>query len=264
MSLFDLQDVCIAIGSIATLDLPMVVNLIGIYGLKGPYYSIGYPRMSASGESSTTMHRLLHASGSHPIPPPDDPNNDSKGPLIQIKTASQRLTQTTSHSARHHICHQLVIQSQDITRDASSCWYRSQNRNAAFQVNETASHRIRHPIFQQLGATTETNQRLGPQNDVASTNPNDDVLYPLQELSADRYKSAVASQNVTVSKSYTALLLKSSKRCCRQISHNVTLTTPTNGFSTPSTDNRKACVINATHNRDAYVNISATSFTTQN
>ncbi|KZV50134.1 hypothetical protein F511_21283 [Dorcoceras hygrometricum] len=36
--------------------------------------SIGYPRMSASGESSTTMHRLLHASGSHPIPPPDDPN----------------------------------------------------------------------------------------------------------------------------------------------------------------------------------------------
>ncbi|KZV30221.1 hypothetical protein F511_15655 [Dorcoceras hygrometricum] len=35
--------------------------------------SIGYPRMSASGESSTTMHRLLHASGCHPIPPPDDP-----------------------------------------------------------------------------------------------------------------------------------------------------------------------------------------------
>ncbi|KZV58317.1 hypothetical protein F511_34267 [Dorcoceras hygrometricum] len=37
--------------------------------------SIGYPRMSASGESSTTMHRLLHASGSHPIPPPDDPKS---------------------------------------------------------------------------------------------------------------------------------------------------------------------------------------------
>ncbi|KZV41816.1 ABC transporter B family member 21-like [Dorcoceras hygrometricum] len=30
-----------------------------------------------SGESSTTMHRLLHASGSHPIPPPNDPNYDS-------------------------------------------------------------------------------------------------------------------------------------------------------------------------------------------
>ncbi|KZV44285.1 hypothetical protein F511_17263 [Dorcoceras hygrometricum] len=37
MSLFDLQDVCIAIGSIATLDLPMVADVIGIYGLKGPY-----------------------------------------------------------------------------------------------------------------------------------------------------------------------------------------------------------------------------------
>ncbi|KZV57818.1 hypothetical protein F511_24957 [Dorcoceras hygrometricum] len=30
--------------------------------------------MSASGESSTTMHRLLHASGSHPIPTPYDSN----------------------------------------------------------------------------------------------------------------------------------------------------------------------------------------------
>ncbi|KZV35922.1 hypothetical protein F511_34714 [Dorcoceras hygrometricum] len=40
MSLFDLQDVCIAIGSIATLDVPMVVDLIGIYGLKGPYCTL--------------------------------------------------------------------------------------------------------------------------------------------------------------------------------------------------------------------------------
>ncbi|KZV45061.1 protease Do-like 2, chloroplastic [Dorcoceras hygrometricum] len=40
MSLFDLQDVCIAIGSIETLDLPMVVDLIGIYGLKGPYCTL--------------------------------------------------------------------------------------------------------------------------------------------------------------------------------------------------------------------------------
>ncbi|KZV25655.1 hypothetical protein F511_27751 [Dorcoceras hygrometricum] len=38
--------------------------------------SIGYPRMKASGESSTTKHRLLHASGPHPIPPPNDPKFD--------------------------------------------------------------------------------------------------------------------------------------------------------------------------------------------
>ncbi|KZV16701.1 hypothetical protein F511_28489 [Dorcoceras hygrometricum] len=36
--------------------------------------SIGYPRTRASGESSTMKHRLLHASGPHPIPPPNDPN----------------------------------------------------------------------------------------------------------------------------------------------------------------------------------------------
>ncbi|KZV37700.1 triacylglycerol lipase 2 [Dorcoceras hygrometricum] len=40
MSLFDLQDVCIAIGSLATLDLPMAVDLIGIYGLKGQYSTL--------------------------------------------------------------------------------------------------------------------------------------------------------------------------------------------------------------------------------
>ncbi|KZV50807.1 vesicle transport protein Rop [Dorcoceras hygrometricum] len=40
MSLFDLQDGCIAIGSLATLDLPMVVDLIGIYVLKGSYYTL--------------------------------------------------------------------------------------------------------------------------------------------------------------------------------------------------------------------------------
>ncbi|KZV53059.1 hypothetical protein F511_31487 [Dorcoceras hygrometricum] len=47
--------------------------------LISPHYSkhsIGYPRMSASGESSTTMHRLLHASGPHPIPPPNDPKTN--------------------------------------------------------------------------------------------------------------------------------------------------------------------------------------------
>ncbi|KZV39958.1 glucan endo-1,3-beta-glucosidase 14 [Dorcoceras hygrometricum] len=36
--------------------------------------SMGYPCTRASGESSTTKHQLLHASGPHPIPPPDDLN----------------------------------------------------------------------------------------------------------------------------------------------------------------------------------------------
>ncbi|KZV56830.1 hypothetical protein F511_18010 [Dorcoceras hygrometricum] len=40
MSLFDLQVVCIAVGSLATLDLPMVVDMMGIYMLKGPYCTL--------------------------------------------------------------------------------------------------------------------------------------------------------------------------------------------------------------------------------
>ncbi|KZV46592.1 hypothetical protein F511_39115 [Dorcoceras hygrometricum] len=40
MSLFDLQDVCMVIRSLATLDLPMVVDLIGIFVLKGPYCTL--------------------------------------------------------------------------------------------------------------------------------------------------------------------------------------------------------------------------------
>ncbi|KZV48692.1 hypothetical protein F511_16891 [Dorcoceras hygrometricum] len=40
MSLFDLRDVCIVIRSLATLDVPMVVDLIGIYVLKGPYCTL--------------------------------------------------------------------------------------------------------------------------------------------------------------------------------------------------------------------------------
>ncbi|KZV16171.1 hypothetical protein F511_29534 [Dorcoceras hygrometricum] len=46
--------------------------------------SIGYPRMSASGEFSTMIHRLLHASGSHPIPTPYDPNSSSSGSRVEF------------------------------------------------------------------------------------------------------------------------------------------------------------------------------------
>ncbi|KZV23144.1 hypothetical protein F511_24978 [Dorcoceras hygrometricum] len=48
--------------------------------------SIGYPRMSASGESSTTMHRLLHASGSHPIPTPYEPKNETPSSACTRRT----------------------------------------------------------------------------------------------------------------------------------------------------------------------------------
>ncbi|KZV34495.1 hypothetical protein F511_17095 [Dorcoceras hygrometricum] len=52
--------------------------MMGVSRIAGPRdpLFLGYPRMSASGESSTTMHRLLHASGPHPIPPPNDPKTN--------------------------------------------------------------------------------------------------------------------------------------------------------------------------------------------
>ncbi|KZV26539.1 archaeal ATPase [Dorcoceras hygrometricum] len=40
MSLFELQDVCMAIESPATLDLPMIVDLVGIFEMKGPYCTL--------------------------------------------------------------------------------------------------------------------------------------------------------------------------------------------------------------------------------
>ncbi|KZV50614.1 hypothetical protein F511_14617 [Dorcoceras hygrometricum] len=40
--------------------------------------SVGYPCTRASDESLTMKHRLLYASGRHPIPPPNDPNGVSK------------------------------------------------------------------------------------------------------------------------------------------------------------------------------------------
>ncbi|KZV29131.1 hypothetical protein F511_37970 [Dorcoceras hygrometricum] len=54
--------------------------------------SIGYPRMSASGESSTTMHRLLHASGSHPIPRLMTPSESANG--SKVRRLSCRVSMT--------------------------------------------------------------------------------------------------------------------------------------------------------------------------
>ncbi|KZV23455.1 hypothetical protein F511_39782 [Dorcoceras hygrometricum] len=63
------------------------------YGVTNPVNQpalIGYPRTKASGESSTTKHRLLHASGPHPIPPPDDPNRVGK--RVKVRQLSCRVS----------------------------------------------------------------------------------------------------------------------------------------------------------------------------
>ncbi|KZV58461.1 kelch-like protein 8 [Dorcoceras hygrometricum] len=54
--------------------------------------SIGYPRMKGSGESSTTKHRLLHASGPHPIPLTNDPKGVGK--RVKVRRLSCRVSMT--------------------------------------------------------------------------------------------------------------------------------------------------------------------------
>ncbi|KZV37759.1 hypothetical protein F511_24540 [Dorcoceras hygrometricum] len=77
--------------------------------------SIGYPRMRASGESSTTKHRLLHASGSHPIPPPYDPNNPYNQDLGLIHSTNGNHLESPNDGSS--IDHQVTIHlhSQNIT-----------------------------------------------------------------------------------------------------------------------------------------------------
>ncbi|KZV35425.1 dicer-like protein 4-like [Dorcoceras hygrometricum] len=59
---------------------------------------IGYPRMKASGESSTTKHRLLHASGPHPIPPPNDPKAFRQLPCWRLVPGSNQNYKKTDAS----------------------------------------------------------------------------------------------------------------------------------------------------------------------
>ncbi|KZV46206.1 hypothetical protein F511_20028 [Dorcoceras hygrometricum] len=84
-----------------------------------------YPRMSASGESSTMMHRLLHASGSHPIPPPDDPktnqyNQDLR--LIHSRNGKHLESPNEGSSIDHRVT--IYLHAQNITMfPTNETWY---------------------------------------------------------------------------------------------------------------------------------------------
>ncbi|KZV32321.1 hypothetical protein F511_04029 [Dorcoceras hygrometricum] len=86
---------------------------------------IGYPRMSASGESSTTMHRILHASGSHPIPPPNDPKtnqyNQDLG-LIHSTNGNHLKSPNEGSSIDHQVT--IYLHAQNITMlPTNETWY---------------------------------------------------------------------------------------------------------------------------------------------
>ncbi|KZV18081.1 hypothetical protein F511_25712 [Dorcoceras hygrometricum] len=87
--------------------------------------SIGYPRMKASGESSTTKHRLLHASGPHPIPPPNDPKTNQYNQDLGLinSTNGNHLESPNEDSS---IDHQVTIHlyAQNITMfPTNETWY---------------------------------------------------------------------------------------------------------------------------------------------
>ncbi|KZV45384.1 hypothetical protein F511_05548 [Dorcoceras hygrometricum] len=85
--------------------------------------SIGYPRMKASGESSTTKHRLLHASGPHPIPPPNASESYNQDLGLIHSTNGNHLESPNEGSS---IDHQVTIHlhAQNITMfPTNETWY---------------------------------------------------------------------------------------------------------------------------------------------
>ncbi|KZV43725.1 hypothetical protein F511_18841 [Dorcoceras hygrometricum] len=87
--------------------------------------SIGHPRMSANGESSTTVHRLQHASGSHPIPSPDDPKtnqyNQDLG-LIHSTNGNHLESPNEGSSIDHQVT--IYLHAQNITMfPTNETWY---------------------------------------------------------------------------------------------------------------------------------------------
>ncbi|KZV46969.1 hypothetical protein F511_15766 [Dorcoceras hygrometricum] len=102
----------------------------------GPFYTyipirsttidnIEYPRMKASGESSTTKHRLLHESGPHPIPPPNDPKtnqyNQDLG-LIHSTNGNHLESPNEGSSIDHQVA--IHLHAQNITMfPTNETWY---------------------------------------------------------------------------------------------------------------------------------------------
>ncbi|KZV22860.1 hypothetical protein F511_27539 [Dorcoceras hygrometricum] len=127
--------------------------------------SIGYPRMSASGESSTTMHRLLHASGSHPIPTPGDPKtnrynqdlglihstngNHLESPKEDSSIDHQFYLNDATHGRRQQLC------DLDLANNNLQEWYRKEEllkrsptlpRTSQTMAGNDGNHRIKSTV----------------------------------------------------------------------------------------------------------------------
>ncbi|KZV53072.1 putative linoleate 9S-lipoxygenase 5 [Dorcoceras hygrometricum] len=162
--------------------------------------SIGYPRMSASGESSTTMHRLLHASGSHPIPTPYDPKFLNcyqstfngchiRNPTIGLILSNPRLliAKINRGDQQKSISRCLLFLSLKSAEEIKCCIRNYNLETIPFQLNETTPQRFtsRQQYILQRTRCWLSNSLQNPsaagyakitQNDDASTNLDDAVL----------------------------------------------------------------------------------------
>ncbi|KZV18939.1 hypothetical protein F511_26799 [Dorcoceras hygrometricum] len=130
--------------------------------------SIGYPRMSASGESSTTMHRLLHASGSHPIPTPYDPKH--WGSRISSTAGNTTYTETNPQ-----------LEEQSSQKQLDSWRYRARRTTPWLEVQ---SLQKQHTAGYQNRSGHRTCERMGV------TRPLDHTRYQIQ------YKPEVTIEHV--------------------------------------------------------------------
>ncbi|KZV57375.1 125 kDa kinesin-related protein [Dorcoceras hygrometricum] len=120
--------------------------------------SIGYPRMSASGESSTTMHRLLHASGSHPIPTPYDPKPEPNPRRIQPSRHRRSIAGAAAATAKNSRRQLRNIAPSATQRRASASGCASQWRNRAqgsTQLSTMPPHQASH-----ISASIDAAQQL--------------------------------------------------------------------------------------------------------
>ncbi|KZV57307.1 hypothetical protein F511_22756 [Dorcoceras hygrometricum] len=130
--------------------------------------SIGYPRMKASGESSTTKHRLLHSSGPHPIPPPKGPKTNQYNQDLGLihSTNGNHLESPNEGSS---IDHQVTIHlyAQNITM---------------FPTNETCFKKLATMNLEGISAKGEQDTTATANSLPAATTP--DVTNALNQLRA--------------------------------------------------------------------------------
>ncbi|KZV50668.1 hypothetical protein F511_29272 [Dorcoceras hygrometricum] len=96
--------------------------------------SIGYPCMRASDESSTTKHRLLHASGPHPIPPP----NDSKKPKLDAKKQPYR--DTSKDKKEKKFCRKRKTEKAMVAEENKSAWADSDSEESSSGTSSSSDN----------------------------------------------------------------------------------------------------------------------------